>query len=322
MNADVVLATIHILEEHGRLPISQVAALLGVGVAEVRGQLEAFNDVETSRLVLEPMFTIVPEAGWPETGPDPEPADSDLVGFSPNMRGSDLGLVHQDAAVLGPLLAAADELRAMEPDNLDLASAVDKLRTRLVRNVTGSASFRARTAAIFKQAADEHRAVRITYSGAWYPKVTARVIHPYRVVSTSRGYEVDAGPLDDRGRPRTFLLRRVRDFEVLADRFEIPPAAEGAIDANRQLTAVEGLAPHRAMWAIRNWSERVDQYQSDTADVRFTAWVLPPVRARVALMSLVAGSGVEWDDPDLAAAPAELAAELLAHHALAPAPQE
>lgn len=318
MNADVVLATIHIIEEHGRLPIGGLAAMLGVPVDEVRGQLEAFNDVETSRLVLERLFSIIPEGGWPETGPDPEPADTDLVGFSPNMAGSDLGLVHQDATVLGPLLAAADELRSMEPDNLALASAVDKLRTRLVRNVTGAASFRTRTAAIFRQAADEHRQVRITYSGAWYPKVTSRIIHPYRVVSTSRGYEVDAGPLDAEDRPRTFLLRRVRDFEVLDDLFETPCAAAAAIDASRRLTAVEGVAPHRAMWVIRHWAERVEQFQSDSADVRFTAWVLPPVRARVALMALVAGPGVDLDDPDLAAAPTELAAELLAHHRLGP----
>lgn len=318
MNADLVLATTHALTEHGPLSLLRLAGLLGSTPAEVRAQIEAFNDVEASGLLLDPLFTITPDGGWPEDldEPDPEPADTDVVDFTSHAAGRDLGLAHQDAATLGPLLAAGDLLRTLEPDNLALASAVETLAATLLTGVTGHAAYRARVAAAFQHAAHARRAMRITYSSVWTQKVSTRTIHPYRVVSTRRGYEVDAGPLDDRGRPRTFLLNGIRDYGLLEDAFTVPPAAAGAIEANRELTPVTGVAPHRCMWAVRHWAERVDQGPADTDDIQFTAWLLPPVPQRAALICLAAGPGVDLDDPVLALATAQAATDLLAHHGL------
>ena len=94
------------------------------------------------------MFMITPVGGWPEddTVPDPDPADTDIVAFSHAVTGGDLGLSHLDACTLGPLLAAADQLSTLEPDNLPLASAVDTLRSTLMAGVTGHAAYRTRTA--------------------------------------------------------------------------------------------------------------------------------------------------------------------------------
>lgn len=318
MSAGLVLATVHALEEHGPLALSRLAVLLASTPEELRAQVEAFNDVESTGRTLDPMFTITPAGGWPEDpeAPDPDPADTDVVAFSPAVAGRDLGLAHVDAGTLGPLLAAADQLRTLEPGNLPLASAVDTLRSRLLTGVTGHAAYRARTAAVFQHAAADRRAVRITYSGTWTERVTTRTVHPYRVVSTRRGYEVDAGPLDSQGRPRTYLLTGVRDFAVLDETFDIPDQAAGAVAANRSLTPVTGVAPHRAMWAVRNWAERVDQAQFDTDDVAFTAWLLPPVAPRVALICLAAGPGIDIDDTQLCTAVARTAQDLLAHHGL------
>lgn len=318
MSAGLVQGVVHALEEHGPLPIGRLADLLGVPVDEVRAQLAAFDDVDTTELALDPMFMITPAGGWPEddTSPDPDPADTDTVAFSPSVAGPDLGLAHLDAGTLGPLLAAADQLRTLEPGNLPLASAVDTLRTALLAGVTGHAAYRTRTAAVFQHAATTRRAVRITYASVWTPKVSTRTIHPYRVVSTRRGYEIDAGPLDDHGRPRTYLITGIRDHAVLDETFDVPTEAPAAIEANRTLTPVTGVAPHRSMWAVRHWAERVDQAQSDADDVAFTAWLLPPVVQRIALICLAGGPGIDIDAPDLADAAPAMATELLRHHGL------
>ncbi len=318
MGASLIQATVHVLTEHGPLPLSRLAALLDRPAPEVRAELAAFNDVDTADLLLDPMFTITPAGGWPEddTVPDPDPADTDVVAFSPSVAGPDLGLAHVDAGTLGPLLAAADLLRSLEPGNLPLAAAVDTLRSALLAGLTGHAAYRTRTAAVFHSAARERRAVRITYSSAWTPRVSTRTIHPYRVVSTRRGYEVDAGPLDTAGRPRTYLITGIRDHHLLDHSFDVPAAAAAALEANRSLTPVTGVAPHRAMWAVRHWAERVDQAQSDADDVEFTAWLLPPVDQRVALMCLAGGPGIDLDDPALDRAATRMATELLHHHGL------
>jgi proteasome accessory factor C len=318
VSAGLVQAVVHVLTEHGPLPLGRLADLLGRPASELRAELTAFDDVDTTALHLDPMFMVTPAGGWPDDldVPDPAPADTDVVAFGPSVAGRDLGLAHVDAGTLGPLLAAADQLRTLEPGNLALASAVDTLRSALLAGVTGHAAYRTRTAAVFQRAATTRRAVRITYSSVWTPKVATRTIHPYRVVSTRRGYEIDAGPLDGQGRPRTFLITGIREFDVLDETFDVPPEAAAAIEANRTLTPVTGVAPHRSMWAVRHWAERVDQAQSDSDDVAFTAWLLPPVAQRVALICLAGGPGIDIDDPTLATAAPTMATELLRHHGL------
>lgn len=317
MSANLVLAAVHVLAEHGPTPIGRLAGLLGCRTSELRGQLTAFNDVETESLVLDPLFTITPAAGWPDDDqPDPQPSDADVVAVAASASGATLGLAHRDAGVLGPLLAAADQLRCLEPGNLALASAVDTLRTALLAGVTGHAAYRTRTAAMFQRAVERRRQVRITYSTTWGATVGTRVIHPYQVVSTRRGYEVDAGPLDAEGRPRTFLVSGIREHHVLAATFEVPAGAMAAMEANRVLTPVTGVGAHRCMWAVRNWAERVDQAMFDTDDVAFTAWLLPPVAERAALICLAGGPGIDLDDPGLVRATGERAATLLHHHDL------
>jgi len=316
VSAEPILEVVRLLEEHSRIPLYRLARMLRTDPDVLRTQIEAFNDVEISGLVLDAAFIIEPMDGWPDDGPDPEPTITDVVRFGPGMGGDSLGLRHQDAAVLGPLLSAAQQLRALEPDNLVLASAVDKLSTSMLGTVTAQASYRARIAALFNEAAATGHRMRITYSNTWLPRTDTRVIEPYRVVSTARGYEVDAGPLDARGAPRTFLISQVRDWEVLAETFTPPPGVTSALDANREQVAVTGYAPHDGLWAVFHWAERVDQGDSDGYGVMFTAWLLPPLPQRTGLMMLLAGPDAYLDDPDLDQHRAALARELLEHHGL------
>jgi proteasome accessory factor C len=319
VSAERILEVVRLLEEHRRIPLYRLAKMLHTDPDTLRTQIEAFNDVEISGLVLDAAFSIEPVDGWPEDGPDPEPTITDVVKFGPGMGGDSLGLRHQDAAVLGPLLSAAQQLRALEPSNLDLASAVDKLASSLLGTVTAQAGYRARIAALFNEAAATGHRMRITYSNTWIPKVVTRTIEPYRVMSTSRGYEVDAGPLDAKGKPRTFLISQVRDWEVLPATFTRPAGVTAALEANREQVAVTGYAPHDGLWAVFHWAERVDQGDSDGYGVMFTAWLLPPLPQRIGLMMLLAGPDAYLDDPDQDGYRAALARELLEHHGLQPA---
>lgn len=316
MSVGPILEVVRLLEEHRRIPLYRLARMLRTDPDELRAQIEAFNDVEISGLVLDAAFSIEPVDGWPEEGPDPDPATTDVVKFGPGMGGDSLGLHHQDAAVLGPLLSAAQQLRALEPDNLFLASAVDKLGSSMLGTVTAQARYRARIAALFNEAAASGHRMRITYSNTWIPRVITRTIEPYRVMSTARGYEVDAGPLDASGAPRTFLISQVRDWEVLTEMFTPPPGVTAALDSNRAQVAVHGYAPHEGLWAVFHWAERIDQGDSDGFGVVFTAWLLPPLPQRVGLMMLLAGPDAYLDDPDLDGHRADMARELLKHHGL------
>lgn len=316
MSAGPILDVVRLLEQHRRIPLDRLAAMLHTDPTSLRAQIEAFNDVEFSGLVLDAVFSIEPAAGWPDEGPDPQPLVTDVVTFGPGMGGDSLGLHHQDAAALGPLLSAAQHLRALEPENLALGAAVDKLSSSMLDTVTGQANFRARMAAVFNDAAATGHRMRITYSNTWVPKVDVRTIEPYLVRSTSRGYEVDAGPLDATGSPRTFLINQVRDWEVLAERFTAPPGVDAVLEASREQVAVTGYVPHEGLWAVFHWSERVDQGDSDGYGVMFTAWLLPPLAERVGLMMLLAGPDAYLDDVGLDSHRAELARELLAHHGL------
>lgn len=307
---------VHVLDTHGPVTLRQAAKLLGTDVASLRAQVRAFTDVETAGHPLDPLLEIFPADGWPEDGPDPAPSDTDLVAFARDMDSRSSGISHQDAAVLGPLLEAAEHLRAMEPDNLVLAAAADKLAATLMRGTVGQATYRARVAADLQRAVAGHRQVELTYSNAWLPRVRTRIVDPYRVVSTARGYELDAGPLDDQGRPRTYLLSRVRDYRTLESHFADPAGLAQALAANRRLVAVTGYAVHSGLWAIRAYAERCEYGAADAEGTVFTAWLLPPVPDRAGLMMLLAGADSYLDDADLDSQRLSWAADLAAHHGL------
>lgn len=316
MSSQRITALIHHLDSHGPTSLGRAAQLLGTSWEELRAEILAFTDVETSGLILDSLFTLEPAGGWPEEGPDPEPAQTDVVSFACGMGIAEAGIRHQDAAVLGPLLAAATQLRAMEPDNLELAAAADKLAATLMRNTVAQATYRSAVAADIQRAAREHRQIQMTYSNAWLPRVRERIVHPYRVVSTARGYELDAGPLDDNGRPRTYLLPRIRDYRVLHEHFAVPANLDEALAANRRLTPVSGYSPHSGLWAIRRFSEITELQESDSEGATFTAWLLPPVPDRAGLMLLLAGRDAYLDDPALDAQRDIRATELAEHHGL------
>jgi proteasome accessory factor C len=228
----------------------------------------------------------------------------------------ELGLQYLSADVLGPLYRAARDLAALEPGNEVLAQAVQRLTETLLTGIDGRAPYGGHLAATLREAAAARRRVRIDYWRAWRPGVGSRVIEPYRVVSTRRGFEVDAGPLDEHGDIRTFLVSGIRAIELLDQPFERPDDVEERIAASRTLTTVHVVVPRDRFWVVSRFAERTRVVRSDD-DLEVEAEVLPPVADRVGLMMTIAGpDAFVVVPPSLADAGAATARRLLEHHGL------
>ena len=125
-----------------------------------------------------------------------------------------------DVSIFAALYEAAVDLMALEPSNAVLREAVDAFETALVpADKPLAAQWGADTAQALHRAAEEHRRVRITYARQWHPGTRERVVEPYRLVRTRRGWEVDAGPPDERAAVRTYLVSGITALDVTEETF-------------------------------------------------------------------------------------------------------
>jgi predicted DNA-binding transcriptional regulator YafY len=315
------------------LPIADLAAELAVPETQLREELEVFFLADVVDAGAVGLRSCALEFLAP--GPDGDLAESDLreartVRLVDESPLDELGVAFLSPGELGVLYRAAAELSALEPDNAALASAVRRLGDGVLGGVDGLAArtggptlggavlVGSEVAADLRAAATGQRRVRLVYARAWRPGVVERVVEPYRVVTTRRGYEVDAGPLDAEGRVRTYLVSGVRDHEVLADTFERPADADERVAAARRPTRVRLVLPADRAWVVERFAEDVRVETADEDGVLLSADVLPPVRERVGLALTVAGAGAfVVDPPGLVDADRETARQLLAHHRLA-----
>lgn len=305
----------YVLGRHGgTISIGVLARALEVPVRKLRVQVDAYEDLDPS--MHEPGFDTFLYVVHADEADDPADSDLDVVHLGGSIEDF-IGIERFDARVLGPLYTAAEDLLAQEPDNAALASAAAKLREKFLPGVRPKRTYRTATVADIAGAIRGRRQMRIVYSRAWKPGVSERVIEPYRLVNTRRGYEVDAGPLDRTGDLRTFLISRIREYEILDQLFD---PVEDSIELSRKkrrTVTVSGVVPHKARWAINKYAESVEWRRDETGeDVLFTAQVLPPVPERVALMTLSVGSGMDLDQAEYDTARTELARRLWDHHDL------
>jgi predicted DNA-binding transcriptional regulator YafY len=298
------------------LPLDACAAELGIQVATLRADLGVFMNRDVPAEVA---WSLPGGVGLEFTGPGGEEADSAdavHVRLTSNSPLTELGLEYVGADLLGPLYRAATDLLALEPDNDVLRQAVARLTETLMAGVDGTRPFGGELAAQLRRAARERRQVRIVYARAWRPGVGERVLEPYRVVSTRRGFEVDAGPVDEAGDIRTFLVSGIRSLQVLEETFQRPPDVDALVARAREVTTVRLVVPREAAWVVDRFSEGVTVVRADE-DLELVAEVLPPVRDRVGLILTVAGPEAFVVEPEtLRDAGAQTAARLLAHHGL------
>ena len=302
------------------VPLATLADEVGVPADELREDLLAFytaDPLENDRMLglwRPPVLEFLGSDGDPEV----EPGEAEIVRAVNDRPTEELGVEYVDASELALVHTAAVALHDVEPDP-DLAAAIDVLTETMVGTPGGQPELPAWNEPLRPlQEAQRHRhAVKIIYSRTWQHGVSTRVIHPYRLVQTRRGWEVDAGPPDSAGRLRTFLLSGIRQVESLEQPFELPEGLPAMLDSQRATTTVRMVLPHGSRWAADMYAETVTVLRADEDDAELELELLPPIADRVGMLLLAAGSGAFVLEPtDLANAGAVLAEELLVHHGI------
>jgi proteasome accessory factor C len=308
---------IEVLSYHGVVPISSVATEVGLKEQEVRDLLRRYyvSEDPRTRIGLPP-----PIAFLDDRGEEAEPAEATCVRLQGDYADEDLAFDYTPMAYIAKAYRIARDQSYLDPDNALLRSAVEKLRATLdpEMGTTAPTGEAALSPAEWYRAAVDHRRVRLLYARAWRPGTTERVIDPYRVVRTRRGWEVDAGPPDEDGRLRTFLLTGVVDAEVLDETFDPPADVVDLLVAQRRTTRVRFSVPEEKVWVVERQAERADRVDSDGQATIVDAELLEPVHDRIATILVISGADARvLEAPaDESDAGREWARRLLEHHGL------
>ena len=299
------------------LALDDLAEQVGAETAELREDLLAFYTAEVEPFGLERAQHGLEFLG--SDGDDVDPNKAEVVRISGDLGLDELGVHHLTAGELALLYAAASRLQDLDPDDEHLAAAVDALAETMFDEPStpeGEEHYAwEEFLAPLHEGISQRRKVRIVYSRAWYSGVSDRVIEPYRLVSTRRGWEVDAGPLDDAGVMRTFLLSNIREAELLDDTYEVPDDLEELLVRQRETARIRVRLPQAGRWAGDMYAEEVHVVDEDELVIALDLDLLPPLEHRLGLLMLAAGTSSEVVSPvDLAKTGPALAEELLAHH--------
>jgi predicted DNA-binding transcriptional regulator YafY len=233
-----------------------------------------------------------------------------------------LGVEHLSAGDLALVYAAGLSRLDGDPDDANLTSALAAIAETMYGEPAEPSPGDWHTLLPpLQQAQAERRRVRIEYSRAWRPGVSSRTIEPLRLLQTRRGWEVDAGPPDQEGSLRTFLLSNIRTAEVLDETFEPPSNLAARLAKQRTTSSVRLELAQDARWAADLYAERVTVVKEDEATFTADLELLPPVGERVGLVMLASGPSTRVLAPGQVL-PQALAViqELLDHHTLASAP--
>jgi predicted DNA-binding transcriptional regulator YafY len=310
-----------ILELHpAGLPLAQLASELDITTESLRQTLLAYYvaDVAEQADFALPVIEFV--------GGDEDPGQAEVVRVVSPDPERELGVEHLTAEQLGALHAAGSDLLALEPDNEVLLSAMAAFESSMWPVPAADAGGAgAEIAAAMNRAAQERRRVHIGYARAWQPGTSERVVEPYRVLRTRRGWEVDAGPVDDAGRIRTYLVSGIQliaaDKETPSgpgtrdETFDRPSNVDQLIAEQRTAVDVELVVPQTGRWAVERFAESVTLLQDDEESVKVRAAFLPPVEQRVGLVLISCGpDAFVTTPPALVDAGVILARQLLDHH--------
>lgn len=302
------------------LPISELADRFGLPAVELHEDLLAFYAADVDPSLLFGLSRADVLEFRTAEGEETDPTRAAVVLVSDQRPAGELGVEHVGAQELALLYASAIRLQEMEPDNADLAAAIDVLSNTLFDEATDLPRSRSGTSALapLQTAINQHRRARIVYSRSWDAGVRTRVIEPYQLVSTRRGWEVDAALGPDggpAGELRTYLVSNVREIELLPDGFDPPSDAAERLARQRATTTVTVCVPHSARWAADIYAESVTATDEDDESVTLELELLPPLAHRVGLLLLASGPESFVVRPaDLTDADLVLAADLLEHH--------
>jgi len=222
---------------------------------------------------------------------------------------------------IADLISFGENLSELEPHNQVLRAGLHRLKRRWFPDALSSRSSLSRSPylALLRKSSDELRRVEITYANEWNPASKKRIIEPWQVRRTKRGFEVDAGPVHPDGSIRTFLLRNIEGVRVLDETFEVPGNFRDLINANRvTITARVGI-PRSAERSYEALAESIVKINDDhTSDVLLLDVELAqPYEPRLAVLLLRAGpKAVVYQPADMRNIAAHRAQQLLSHHGL------
>lgn len=302
----------------GGLPIAALAEHVGTDAETLRAELRAYFRADVDPAFSPNAIRQTSVRFHDADGADVEPAVAEFVSASPRPT-EEIGADYVTVGELARIYRAGQDLLAVEPLNAALEGALNALTATVLAGLGSSRStWLAGLAASVGDALRSRRRMELTYARAWQPGVRTHVVEPYRLVRTRRGWELDAGFVEDDvfdGRVGTFLLSGVRTATVLDATFDRPAHVDELIAANRRTTVVDLVAPQDSRWVVDRFSESVEVLGADEDMIRMRAHLLPPVEQRLGLLLLVAGPDTWVNTPTaLRDAGTDLARDLLAHY--------
>lgn len=323
MTAPQRFARIHrvmvVLRRHPEgLPLDAVAEQIGVSTASLRRDILEYYATDIPPEALMGLARAEAIEFIAADGAEVDPHLAPMIRAVSDRPEAELGVEYLRADQLVELYEAGRSLSLVEPDNEILARAVGTLADTFLEQRTGAGSVRAHPEipAVLRRGLELRRVVSITYSRAWRPGVGVRDIHPYQLLATQRGWEVDAGPLVE-GHARTFIVDRITSAELREESFERPEAIASLLQRERAAATVEFSLPQRTHWVVDRFAEAVTVVESDASDLLVRAELLPPVAERVGMILLIAGPDAFVVNPSAHSdAGTALARSLLAHHGL------
>ena len=126
---------------------------------------------------------------------------------------------------------------------------------------------------MLREAARDHKAVRISYRSLSREEDSERLIEPWIVFTTLGNWYVlgHCRLVDD---SRTFRIDRIKDLEVLGETFEppdqVPPPGVGYTPSDGDISAVIDLSP-RARWVLEYYPVEIMHGTDDSTRIRFSA---------------------------------------------------
>lgn len=309
-----ILDVLEVLQHYpDGLPLAQLAEELGAKVDELRTEILAYYNAEPAVLT----DHWLPRIAWlSPSGEDDDPHTAEVIVLTEPTALAELGVARLTAKEMAGIWRAGSALLEYEPDNEVLAAALDVLAEQWLEGSKVEAEQGSDQVAAIREGIDQRRRLRFDYARAWRPGVSQRVVDPYRLSRTTRGWELDAGPLDEEGQPRTFLLANIAsDVAVLAEQFERPAGIEQIIAANRAQLPVEVALPQRVAWAVESQADASRPLRADEETLTSLVELSPPYAARLMLILAPAmGEGMLMTHRELAPQINANAERLLRHH--------
>ncbi len=297
-------AVLTLLHAHPQgLRVDYLAEQVGVPEAKLREELLAYYTADTLTVRPDTIVFVSPE------GTEQDPHSAEVVRVVSDRPTAELGVELMTPQEWLRAYETAAWISEMQPDNADLAAAVEIIGERILSGTPPRPD--SDVGAVVSKAVHDRVYLDIEYSRAWRPGIVTRHVAPLRLVQTAHGWELDA--LQD-GDLRTFLIDRIRTAVASTERFDVPADADERIAAHRAVVDVDLSVPQGWLWLVDRYAQSTEIRRQDEDDVLVTAQFLPPVAERIGLILVTAPGAFVVEPNSLNESGPLMARMLLEHH--------